>query len=235
MGHGRRHDRRVQAHPHEEGRADDVRHPRRPRGPGRAARLQLRLREERGPGGRGPVVLVRGRVDHKEAGETKLVAQEVEPFEPTPEEVAAAAAEAAGRAGGQAPHPARVAGRSRGLPRGAPRGGGPPPRRPRAAARRGRAAAAARRRASGCRPTAPAAASWGPCTGPLAWSPERPGRRSTLAGCSHSPRRPRSSTSAASAAPSATAWCIPRAASPRAASSSTSTTTRRPAAASWAA
>ncbi len=41
------------------------------------------------------VVLVRGRVDHKEAGETKLVAQEVEAFEPTPEEVAAAAAEAA--------------------------------------------------------------------------------------------------------------------------------------------
>jgi len=39
------------------------------------------------------VVLVRGRVDHKEAGETKLVAQEVEAFEPTPEEVATAAAE----------------------------------------------------------------------------------------------------------------------------------------------
>jgi len=33
------------------------------------------------------VVLVRGRVDHKEAGETKLVAQEVEAFEPTPEEL----------------------------------------------------------------------------------------------------------------------------------------------------
>jgi DNA polymerase-3 subunit alpha len=41
------------------------------------------------------VVIVRGRVDHKEAGETKLVAQEVEAFEPTPEEVAAAAAAAA--------------------------------------------------------------------------------------------------------------------------------------------
>ncbi len=36
------------------------------------------------------VVVVRGRVDHKEAGEVKLVAQEVEPFEPTPEEVSAA-------------------------------------------------------------------------------------------------------------------------------------------------
>jgi DNA polymerase-3 subunit alpha len=33
------------------------------------------------------VVIVRGRVDHKEQGETKLVAQEVEVFEPTPEEV----------------------------------------------------------------------------------------------------------------------------------------------------
>jgi DNA polymerase-3 subunit alpha len=37
------------------------------------------------------VVIVRGRVDHKEAGETKLVAQEVEPFEPDPEEVARSA------------------------------------------------------------------------------------------------------------------------------------------------
>ena len=41
------------------------------------------------------VVLVRGRVDHKEQGEVKLVAQEVEPFEPTAEEVAAAAEAAA--------------------------------------------------------------------------------------------------------------------------------------------
>jgi DNA polymerase-3 subunit alpha len=41
------------------------------------------------------VVLVRGRVDHKEAGETKLVAQDVEVFEPTAEEVA--------RAGGMPP------------------------------------------------------------------------------------------------------------------------------------
>ena len=41
------------------------------------------------------VVIVRGRVDHKEQGETKLIAQEVEPFEPDPGEVARAAAEAA--------------------------------------------------------------------------------------------------------------------------------------------
>jgi DNA polymerase III subunit alpha len=33
------------------------------------------------------IVIVRGRVDHKEAGETKLVAHEVEPFEPTRDEV----------------------------------------------------------------------------------------------------------------------------------------------------
>jgi DNA polymerase III subunit alpha len=35
-------------------------------------------------------VIVRGRVDHKERGETKLVVQEIELFEPTPEEIAAA-------------------------------------------------------------------------------------------------------------------------------------------------
>ena len=41
------------------------------------------------------IVLVRGRVDHKDAGETKLIAQEVELFEPSPEEVLRAAEEAA--------------------------------------------------------------------------------------------------------------------------------------------
>jgi DNA polymerase III subunit alpha len=39
------------------------------------------------------IVIVRGRVDHKEEGETKLVAQDVEAFEPTPEELLAAAHE----------------------------------------------------------------------------------------------------------------------------------------------
>ena len=53
VGHRRRHDRRVQAHQDEEGRPDDVRHARRPRGAGGAARLQLRLRGERGQGRRG--------------------------------------------------------------------------------------------------------------------------------------------------------------------------------------
>jgi DNA polymerase III subunit alpha len=49
----------------------------------------------------GKVVVVRGRVDHKERGETKLIAQEVEPFEPTAEELARAAG------AGPAPSPLR--------------------------------------------------------------------------------------------------------------------------------
>ncbi|MDQ3356274.1 MAG: OB-fold nucleic acid binding domain-containing protein, partial [Actinomycetota bacterium] len=41
------------------------------------------------------VVVLRGRVDHKEGGETKLVVQEADPFEPSPEEVERASAQAA--------------------------------------------------------------------------------------------------------------------------------------------
>jgi DNA polymerase-3 subunit alpha len=41
------------------------------------------------------VVLVRGRLDHKERGETKLVVQEAERFEPDLEEINRAASEAA--------------------------------------------------------------------------------------------------------------------------------------------
>jgi DNA polymerase-3 subunit alpha len=41
------------------------------------------------------IVIVRGRVDHKEAGETKLVAHEVEPFEPTRDEVLSAVEQSA--------------------------------------------------------------------------------------------------------------------------------------------
>jgi DNA polymerase-3 subunit alpha len=44
------------------------------------------------------IVIVRGRVDHKEAGETKLVAQEVTPFEPTEEEIRHAAEQAVAEA-----------------------------------------------------------------------------------------------------------------------------------------
>jgi len=50
------------------------------------------------------VVIVRGRVDHKERGETKLMAQEVEIFEPDHEEVQRAQAEAARAAA----HPKRI-------------------------------------------------------------------------------------------------------------------------------
>ena len=49
LGHGRRHRRRVQEDPHQERQSDDVRHPRRRRGPGRDDRLQgRRLRERAG-------------------------------------------------------------------------------------------------------------------------------------------------------------------------------------------
>jgi DNA polymerase-3 subunit alpha len=42
------------------------------------------------------IVLVRGRVDHKDRGETKIVVQEAEPFAPSQEEAAAASATAIG-------------------------------------------------------------------------------------------------------------------------------------------
>ena len=47
LGHGRRHRRRVQEDPHQERQPDDVRHPRRRRGPGRDAGLQGRRVRER--------------------------------------------------------------------------------------------------------------------------------------------------------------------------------------------
>jgi DNA polymerase III subunit alpha len=45
------------------------------------------------------IVLVRGRLDHKERGETKLVVQEAERFEPDPEEIASAPAVASAPTG----------------------------------------------------------------------------------------------------------------------------------------
>jgi DNA polymerase-3 subunit alpha len=45
------------------------------------------------------IVLVRGRLDHKDRGETKLVVQEAERFEPDPEEIAAAPAVASAPGG----------------------------------------------------------------------------------------------------------------------------------------
>jgi DNA polymerase-3 subunit alpha len=44
------------------------------------------------------LVIVRGRVDHKEAGETKLIAQEVEPFDPSEDELLRATEEAVSEA-----------------------------------------------------------------------------------------------------------------------------------------
>ena len=54
-------------------------------------------------------VIVRGRVDHKERGETKLVVQSIEPFEPTPEEIAAAGAPPEQEGGRAALHAVRTA------------------------------------------------------------------------------------------------------------------------------
>ncbi|HWC25443.1 MAG TPA: DNA polymerase III subunit alpha, partial [Solirubrobacteraceae bacterium] len=54
------------------------------------------------------VVVVRGRVDHKDADKTCLVAQAVEPFDPTPEEIERAKAAAATRRIGPLPLHVRV-------------------------------------------------------------------------------------------------------------------------------
>jgi DNA polymerase-3 subunit alpha len=56
------------------------------------------LAEYEGALGVDEIVLVRGRVDHKEAGKTCLVVQTVEPFRPDPEDVARARAAALERA-----------------------------------------------------------------------------------------------------------------------------------------
>jgi len=72
------------------------------------------LAEYEGVLGVDSVVLVRGRIDHKDAAKTCLVVQTVDPFEPTPEQVEAAR-EAAARAP-RAPQPLRVALDARALP-----------------------------------------------------------------------------------------------------------------------
>ncbi len=61
------------------------------------------------------IVIVRGRVDHKEAGETKLVAQEVTPFEPTEDEVDTSDRGGGPRARGGAADPSRLTRRARGF------------------------------------------------------------------------------------------------------------------------
>ena len=60
------------------------------------------LEEYGGDLGVDEVVLVRGRVDHGDKG-TSLIAQAVEPFEPTPEEVEEAAGGRGASAGGPQP------------------------------------------------------------------------------------------------------------------------------------
>jgi len=66
------------------------------------------LAEYEGALGVDSVVLVRGRVDHKDADKTCLVVQTAEPFEPTPEEVQRAKAAAATRKVGPLPLHLRI-------------------------------------------------------------------------------------------------------------------------------
>ena len=80
----------MQAHPHEEGRPDDVRHADDLEGQVEILAPNLAYASNESKIDMGKVLLVRGRVDHPERGATKLIAQEVEVFEPTDEEVEAA-------------------------------------------------------------------------------------------------------------------------------------------------
>ena len=61
---------------------------------GRSSCSCSRTGGQRRGGRRRPGVVVRGRVDHKEAGKISLVVQEAEPFEPGADELAAARARA---------------------------------------------------------------------------------------------------------------------------------------------
>jgi DNA polymerase-3 subunit alpha len=72
------------------------------------------LAEYEGALGVDSVVVVRGRVDHKDADKTCLVVQSAEPFEPTPQEVEKARASAATHKVGPLPLHVRVD--ARGLP-----------------------------------------------------------------------------------------------------------------------
>ena len=87
LGAGRRHDHRDEEDPDQEGRPDDVRDARRPRGVGRAARVRERAAAAGEVLAADSIVLVRGRVDHKDRDKTCIVAQQIEPFRPTAEEV----------------------------------------------------------------------------------------------------------------------------------------------------
>ena len=96
LGDGRRDDHPGQADQDQEGRLDDVRHARRPRGLGR----DHRVRQGAGGAARTRSQPTRScssaaSVDHKDRDKTCLIAQQVERFEPSEEEVPEAQAQAA--------------------------------------------------------------------------------------------------------------------------------------------
>ena len=121
------------------------------------------------------IVLVRGRVDHKEAGETKLVAQEVEPFEPTAGGGAARRRAGGGRAGRPPADAARLAGRCRTASWRSSRRSSATTPATTSCCSRWASAGCCWARTSGCPRTAPAGPSWrGSPARPPRWSPDRP-------------------------------------------------------------
>jgi DNA polymerase-3 subunit alpha len=74
------------------------------------------LNESEGALGVDEVVVVRGRVDHKEAGKTAVIVQSAEPFKPSAEEVEKAREEVARRAIAAVPVPLRIAADAARLP-----------------------------------------------------------------------------------------------------------------------
>jgi DNA polymerase-3 subunit alpha len=62
------------------------------------------------------IVVLRGRVDHKEAGKTCVIVQSVEPFKPTPDEIEKARVEIAARALAAVPVPLRISADAARLP-----------------------------------------------------------------------------------------------------------------------
>src|SRR5256885_9669622 len=74
------------------------------------------MNEYEGALGVDEIVLVRGRVDHKEAGKTCVIVQSAEPFKATPEEVARARDEMRARAAAAVPVPLRISADAARLP-----------------------------------------------------------------------------------------------------------------------
>ena len=105
LGQGRRHDHRVQEDPDAVGLDDDVRDARRPRGLGRDRGLREGARAAEGVIADDAIVLVRGKVDHKEAGKVCIIVQDVDKFDPSDAEIERAKAQVAKIA---APAPERL-------------------------------------------------------------------------------------------------------------------------------